>query len=440
MPSRSLRFDDANMREAHVGKYGVKDSEWKAMLPRLRSAKKAVQKLSRNNEQGFLNLPSDRTLHEESLKVSKKLTRSFTDMVVLGIGGSDLGARALHNALTDNRKNVRKTLNVHFAGSSTDPDELLSLLSKLNLKKTCVNVISKSGGTLETMSSFLIFRDLLQKRVGRKFNRHIIATTDPEAGALYELAKKEKYEMLPIPMNVGGRFSVLSPVGLLPAAVMGIDTDALLAAARLQVDRFHELNVSECGCTLYAGLHVIGMEKRKQNIHVLMAYSRKLSEFAKWVRQLSAESLGKKQNRKGKNVYIGPTPIASVGPEDQHSQLQLYSEGPFDKLITFISVKNFNSDIRTPDGKDMDRKIKRFGNRSLSNLMHIEQKATAESLKQLNRPNGTIEISRVDERSLGELFMFFEISTALMGELLDINAYNQPGVEFSKELMRKALG
>jgi len=439
MISRSLRYDAANMREDRVGKYGVKDSEWKEMLPRLRSAKSALQKLSRKNEQGFLNLPFERALHQESIKTSERVTSLFTDMVVLGIGGSDLGARALNQALPESQKK-KGALKLHFAGSSTDPDELSSLLASLNLKKTCVNVISKSGGTLETMSSFLVFRDLLQKRIGKKkFNRHIVATTDPESGVLRELAKKEAYATLPIPTNVGGRWSVLSPVGIFPAAVSGVDTDMLLASARRCVDRFHELTVGECDCTQYAGLHAIGMGKRKQNIHVLMPYAKRLSEFAKWVRQLTAESLGKKTNRKGKTVFTGPTPVASIGPEDQHSQLQLYSEGPFDKLITFINVKNFSSDIRTPVSGNLDPGMKRFENKSFSKLIHIEQKATADSLKQLNRPNGTIEISSIDERSLGELFMFFEIAIALMGELLDVNAYNQPGVELSKKLMEKSL-
>jgi glucose-6-phosphate isomerase len=440
MASRSLRYDDTNMREAHVGGYGVKDSEWRDMLPRLRAAKKAVQKLSRKNEQGFLRLPSERTLHEETLSAASRIRKSCTDMVVLGIGGSDLGARALDQALSESAAKNRRSLKLHFAGSSTDPDELTELLASLNLKKTCVNVISKSGGTLETMSAFLVFRELLKKRLGKRtFRRRIIATTDPESGALYELAKKEKYDMLPIPMNVGGRFSVLSPVGMLPAAVAGMDTNALLGSARLFVDRFHELTVNECSCMRYAGLHFIGMEKRKQNIHILMPYAKKLEQFARWVRQLIAESLGKEQNRSGKTVHAGPTPVASVGPEDQHSQLQLYSEGPFDKLITFINVKNFLHDLRTPVVKDLDRKIGRFGNRSFETLIHIEQKATAEALKRQKRPNGTIEITRLDERAMGELFMFFELAVAVMGELMDVNAYNQPGVELSKELMRNAL-
>lgn len=440
MPSRILTYDDANMRSKHVGRYGVSDAEWKTMVPRLRTAKKAVQKLSRSHEQGFLHLPSDRAAHERVLKIAERLTHRFTDMVVLGIGGSDLGARSLLQALPHPSNPRQRQLNIHFAGSSTDPEELTNLMRTLRPKRTCINVISKSGQTLETMASFLVLRDLLKRRIGnRTFARHIIATTDPEAGALRELAQHEQYETLSIPPNVGGRFSVLSPVGLLPAAVRGIDTNKLLSGARLFIERFHELNVNECACTKYAGLHVLGMEKRKQYIHVLMPYTRRMGEFAAWVRQLSAESLGKRLTRSNDVVHTGPTPVASIGPEDQHSQLQLYSEGPFDKLITFVRVHRFAEDIKTPDASDVHPDIAYIGNRSFTNLMRIEHRATAESLRQMKRPNGTIDVSIIDERTVGILYVFFEIAVSIMGELLDVNAFNQPGVELSKKIMRNEL-
>jgi glucose-6-phosphate isomerase len=245
--------------------------------------------------------------------------------------------------------------------------------------------------------------------------------------------------MLPIPQNVGGRFSVLSPVGTFPAAVAGINIEALLAGAKIRAKNFQDTKLTSDDCARYAGLHVIGMERRKQSIHVLMPYVKRLDEFARWVRQLVAESLGKKENRKGKTIYIGPTPVAAIGPEDQHSQLQLYAEGPFDKLITFVGVQRFNVDIKTPDARDVWPGMVHFGNKSFTKLIHIERAATAEALRQLKRPNGMIELNRLDERSMGELLMFFEIAVALMGELLDVNAYDQPGVELSKKLIKEAL-
>lgn len=440
MALRCIQYDDANMLSEHVGRFGAKKSEWDGMLTRLKKAKRAVLEMSRTRTQGFLDLPSSAPLRNVSRDAAERLKKKFTDLVVLGIGGSDLGARALHDALVRRKAASSKNLKLHFAGSSTDPDELHALIRTLDLKRTCVNVISKSGGTLETMVSFLVFRDLLIKRVGRRtFHKHIIATTDPQKGSLHDLSLQEGYEMLPVPNNVGGRFSVLSPVGLLPAVVSGIDIDALCEGARVFVKSFKDSDVSACASCRYAGLHVIGYEKRNLDTHVLMAYSNALSEFTTWVRQLVAESLGKRLNRKKKEIFTGPTPVAAIGPEDQHSQLQLYAEGPFNKLITFMEVGTFDHDLVTPDITVGDETIRAFGNKSFRTLIHTERAATAESLRRMKRPNGTITLNGLHERAMGEVIMMFEIAVALMGELMDVNAYDQPGVELSKQLMRESL-
>jgi glucose-6-phosphate isomerase len=439
MAKALLTYDDANMKSGRAGAFGMNESEWTHVLPRLRSAKKALRKISKNKKQGFLDLPFDRVLHEQALDAARKTSKAFTDLLVLGIGGSDLGARAVERAVIRNHQKKKGSIRLHFAGSSTDPDELSAVLSGLNLKKTCVCAVSKSGGTLETMIAFLVLRDRLIARVGkRRFARHIVAVTDPESGALRDLARKERYATLPIPANVGGRFSVLSPAGLFPAAAAGADTDLLLAGARAQVSRFYDADAGECEALRYAGYHAAGMEKRKQNVHVLMPYAAGLSEFARWVRQLTAESIGKKKDRDGKEVHAGATPVAAMGPEDQHSQLQLYAEGPSDKIITFLRVKRFENDLETPLLR-LHPELDAFGGKKFSKIIDMERRATAESLARLERPNGTLEIPHADERSLGELFMFFQIATAAMGELLNVNAFDQPGVELSKKLMREFL-
>jgi glucose-6-phosphate isomerase len=421
-----LRYDDANMWEKNIGKGGTTSAEWKAMLKRLTVAKRAVQKLARTKEQGFLNLPFDRKGHAASVALARTMKRKFTDMVVLGIGGSDLGARALQQALVGTEKK-QKGIRVHYAGATTDPEDLAALLSGLNLKKTAINVISKSGDTIEPMSVFSVLREKLERVVGeKKAADHIVATTDPSTGSLRALARKKKYAMLPVPQNVGGRFSVLSSVGLFPAAAMGIDTEALLSGARAGVDAFHEHSASQCASCRFAGLHAVGAEERTQNIQVTVAYSSRLSEFGRWTRQLIAESLGKKKNRAGRTVYAGLTPIACVGPEDQHSQLQLWSEGPADKQLTFIEVEKFQNEFTSPFGP-------------LSDLIHLEREATAEALRQDGRPNGTVFVERLDARALGELIVFLEASTAILGELFDVNAYDQPGVETMKRILRQKL-
>ena len=440
MSKLSLRYDHSNMRSAAVGKTSASPREWRAMLPRLKAAKKAVLTQAERGEQGFLSLPYERSTNTDCVAVAKKLSRSFTDLVVLGIGGSDLGARTLHQALVDDTRSKKHALRLHFAGSSTDPDELSRLLRQLDMKKTCVNVISKSGDTLETMAAFLVFRDRLIKSVGKtRMPSHVVATTDAESGSLLALAKREHYAVLPIPVNVGGRFSVLSTVGLFPATASGIDTSALLDGARRYVDAFRASAPAKSASCRYAGLHVLGMEQRKQTIHVTMPYAARLGAFARWVRQLVAESLGKKTSRHGKTLFAGPTPVKAVGPEDQHSQMQLYNEGPFDKLVTFIEVETFDEDMTSPVSDGLGDTLARFSNRSFQDLIHLERRAIAESLRQNQRPNGTLTLERIDPRAMGELFMFWEISVALMGELLDVNAYDQPGVELSKQIMRAGL-
>lgn len=419
-----LRYDDANMWEKNVGKGGTTSAQWKGMLKRLTAAKRAVQKLARTKEQGFLNLPFDRKGQAASVALARTIRRKFSDLVVLGIGGSDLGARALQQALVDS---ARKGMRVHFAGATTDPNDVVKLLQKLNLKKTAINIVSKSGDTVEPMSVFSVLREKLEQTVGEKAAAsHVIATTDPASGSLRSLARKNKYAILPVPQNVGGRYSVLSPVGLFPAAAMGIDTEKLLSGARAGVDAFHEYSASQCVSCRFAGLHAMGAEERRQNIQVTMAYSSQLSELGRWVRQLIAESLGKKKSRTGRTVYAGLTPIACIGPEDQHSQLQLWSEGPMDKLMTFIEIGKFKTDFRGAYG-------------SFAELIHIEREATAEALRQDGRPNGTLSIERLDERAMGELIIFFETATAILGELFDVNAFDQRGVENMKRIMREKL-
>jgi glucose-6-phosphate isomerase len=425
MPSIGLRYDYANMLSAAVGKRGTTPAQWRALLPRLRTAKKAVQVMTRKREQGFLDLPFDHKALAHCKIIAHQLFRSCTDLVVLGIGGSDLGARMLLAALQDTPARSSKRLRVHFAGSSTDPTQLARLIPSLNWKKTAINIVSKSGDTVEPMVAFQVLRELLTNTVGQKRARErIVATTDAENGSLNALAKRENYRVLTIPRNVGGRFSVLSSVGLFPAVCAGVDADGLLDGARGIVETFHRATAEENPMMQFAGLQAVAYEQRDQRIQVIMPYSVALQPFGQWVRQLVAESLGKAKSRTKKTIYAGFTPVAAVGPEDQHSQLQLYAEGPFDKTITCIEIKRFAVDAKIPTW------------RSFSNLLHREREATAEALRRVQRANGTLYIPRLDGKSVGELILFYEISVALLGELLNVNAYNQPGVEEMKKILR----
>ena len=437
MSTQTITYDDANMRRGRVGKWGVSPKEWSGALPDLVAAKRAVLKLTKDGEQGFLNLPSDSKMLLECKRAAADTRKRFTDLIVLGIGGSDLGARAIDQAIGASA--AKKGTRLHFAGSSTDPHQLLGILQRVNLKKTAVNVVSKSGGTLETMAAFLILRKRLRDLVGKRFAEHIVATTDPKKGALRAMALAEGYATVSIPPNVGGRFSVLSGCGLYPAAVMGADIGKMLSGAKRVARAFASEAPSQNAPCRYAGLHVVGTKRRNQHIHVVMPYSSRMNEFARWVRQLVAESLGKKQNVRGKTTHEGPTPVAAIGPEDQHSQLQLYTEGPFDKLITFVGIAKEPRDIAVPRSNELPADIARFGGHHLSKLLQIEREATAESLRRTGRPTGTILIDALDEASLGGLFMFYEIAVALMAQMLHVNAFDQPGVELSKRIMKDLM-
>lgn len=423
-----LRYDSANIFST---KGGLTPAIIRSVTPKLKKAKQSVLEISAKGLQGFLKLPSERNHLDQCRKVLASMPKSCTDLVVFGIGGSDLGGRMLLESI-----GTGKGMNVQFGGSSTDPDEVYRLLHSVDPKKTCINIVSKSGGTIEPMASFLIARDMLIQSNGKKRGLgKIIATTDSKTGALHELAVKEGYQLLEVPSNVGGRFSVLSSVGLFPLLADGADASKLLSGAKQFVKKFESSQVDACDVSKYAGIHHALLASGK-SIHVLMPYVARLKSFGQWYRQLVAESLGKRVDRKGKEVFAGLTPVAALGPEDQHSQLQMYGEGPRDKVVTFIEADGFERSIETPI-IDAEEPIKGYGGIRLTDIVHTERSATAESLKQQGCPNETIYIPRRDEESLGSLIMFFEASVTMMGELLDVNAFDQPGVELSKKLMKQ---
>ena len=438
MAKEYLTYHFTGLLSKEIGKNGIRDTEYKKIQAGLRSAKRGVIRAGKTKKQGWMALPSDSKILDEVKRVRKNLPRHCTHLLVLGIGGSDLGARAILEALKPEKK--KGDFEIVFAGSSTNPDDVYEAFSKLPWKKTCVNIVSKSGGTLEPMSNFLIAREQLIKAVGKKkFARQIIATTDPESGSLRQMAIEEEYHLLSIPQNVGGRFSVMSAVGLFPAYLGGVDIDALQKGARDFVRGFEKNTIQNCVVSRYAGLHFLHYQNKQRSIHVLMAYSQAMREFTRWYRQLIAESLGKAHDKTGKQIFIGLTPVASIGPEDQHSQLQLYEEGPMDKLITFLGFEQFANDMIVPEYEGELTKIKKVSGFALKDAIRAEMIGTMESLKEGKRPVDAILLKQCDAYALGQLFLFFELATAVLGELLRVNAYDQPGVERSKQCAMRVL-
>jgi glucose-6-phosphate isomerase len=326
-----------------------------------------------------------------------------------------------------------------FFIDNVDPAEIAPLFDLLDPKKTIVNVVTKSGETLETLAQFLLFQSWIYKKLGKKKGaEHFIVTTDPHKGTLREIAEKEGYATLPIPEPIGGRFSVFTPVGLFPAAVSGIDIDLLLKGAADLDQRFQKLSPTENGAILGALVHYWSFTARRRNILVTMPYAEGLTGIAQWFAQLWAESLGKERNIRGEKVQVGQTPVVAVGATDQHSQLQLYMEGPLDKTIQFLAVEAPERDLKFPPFRSKSS-VGLLSRHTLGGLLRIEQKATELSLTEAGRPNCRITVASLDPASVGSLFYFFEYQTAFAGRLYSINPFDQPGVEAGKKIIHRLL-
>ena len=436
----TIRLDFSNMIATGVAG-GIQATTWKRSSKQFREAHADVTKLAASGALGFFDLPTDRRLLEQTLDFAKAAKGRYDDVVILGIGGSALGPIALRtslrpyawNAITPDKRDGYPRLHVL---DNVDPESISALLGRLDFQRSLFIVTSKSGGTAETMAQFLIVRDRLSK-AGGGAAKNVVFITDPAKGALRPLATKEGISALEIPANVGGRFSVLTPVGLLPAALMGIDVSAMLEGAEDMRKRCETdvLAKNPAGC--FAMLQWIADRKLKKNIHVLMPYSDPLRDLALWFVQLWAESLGKILPD---GTSVGPTPVAALGATDQHSQVQLFMEGPRDKTVTFIAVRERSVDMQIPAAYPDVPELSYLGGHSLGELIEVEQRATAGALAARGRPNMTLEIDRVDPWHVGGLMMLFEIATAYAGALYGVDAFNQPGVELGKQFAYAQLG
>ena len=430
----NLRYDFNNLMAERVGDHGVTDVELKNLAPKIQSAWEAVEK----TPPGFRKLPYNTKLADEIRVLASEIQERCENFVVVGIGGSALGNIALQSALNHPCYNEllrppRRGPRL-FVPDNVDPDRINGLLDALDLESTVFNVITKSGGTAETMSEFLVFREALIRKLGaEKAVENIVITTDPEKGELREIVKKFGYASLPIPSDVGGRWSVLTAVGLLSAAVTGIDIHKLLEGAA-EMDRLCKQSgkLWENPALTGAALHYLMDKAKGKNVQVMMPYSHALRDVADWFRQLWAESLGKKVDRNGKVVHCGQTPEKAVGATDQHSVMQLYIEGPFDKVVTFLTVDEFATRCEIPHAFPEYEAVKYLGGHTMNELLNAEGKATELALTQSGKPNCAIRVKKVDERTVGALLYLLEMQTAYAGELYNVNAFDQPGVELGK--------
>ena len=387
---------------------------------------------------GWVELPTNYDKKEFSRikKAAKKIKKESDILVVIGIGGSYLGARAVIEALTHAFYNMlpdkqRKFPQILYVGNNLSPNYLNDLIEYIGNKDFSVNVISKSGTTTEPAIAFRIFREILENKYGIEEARsRIYATTDKEKGALKTLAENEGYETFVVPDNVGGRYSVLTAVGLLPIATAGIDIDKLMEGARLAQERYDDPDLKYNECYQYAVARNI-LYKEKKSIEILVNYEPKMHYFIEWWKQLFGESEGK--DKKG----IFPTGVDFT--TDLHSMGQYIQEGRRNLFETVISIENSASDMNIhPDDDNLDG-LNYLAGKGLDFVNKKAMEGTIKAHVTGEVPNIVLHVEKLDAENMGELIYFFEKACSMSGMILGINPFNQPGVEEYKKNMFKLL-
>ena len=443
--SMRLRLDYNNMMAEFVGtKQGFTRKEIRENMNAIDTAYNLVQLKRGRGMMGWTELPYNQEEVVADIIATAKETRKNCDyFVVLGIGGSALGPMAVfqalchlhHNELPKSKRRAPK----FYVEDNVDPERMKALLDVIVPERTIFNVITKSGATSETMAQYLIIMNILKEKLGEKASSHIIATTSESRGNLIKIAEEENIKTFYIPDSVGGRFSELCPVGLLPAAVLGIDIKEMLAGAAYMDKICRNEKVFKNPALLLATFQYLAMKKGK-NISVMMPYADGLRLIADWYCQLWAESLGKAVDNAGNKVYCGQTPVKALGVTDQHSQVQLYTEGPFDKVTTFIAVDDYRTVFEISKGCENIPDVAFLGGHTMNELIQAERSATEYALTVAKRINHTIYLPEINAFTIGQLLFFFEMQTAYAGELLRINAFDQPGVEGGKQATFALLG
>lgn len=440
-----LKLDYNNMMADFIGaEQGFTFDEITGAKKMALEAFKTVSENRGKGMMGWTELPyNQKDIVEDIILTAKEVKKKCDNFVVLGIGGSALGPMAVFQALCHLRhnelpKSKRKAPKL-YVEDNVDPERMVALLDVLDLDKTVFNVVTKSGATSETMAQYLIIMDILKKRYGEKAKEHMIATTSAHKGNLIKIAQQAGLKTFYIPDGVGGRFSELCPVGLLPAAVCGIDIKLLLAGAAYMDKICKSKDLKKNPALISALLEVLSMKKGK-NISVMMPYADSLKYIADWYCQLWGESLGKAVDNDGNKVFVGQTPVKALGVTDQHSQVQLYREGPFDKVITLIGVENFRNTVEISEGCLDIPDVSFLCGHTMNELINAEREATEYALTTANRLNYTIMLPEVNAFTIGQLLFMFEMETAYAGAMLNIDTFNQPGVEGGKNATYALFG
>ncbi len=445
-----LTLDVTGLTRAGVGDAGIDEADLDRVAERAAAAVAKTRELRAAGDVGFFDLPDDRDAARRALDYAASMPPQIDTMVVLGIGGSSLGPHAAYSALARPLDPLRPRSGGMprrlLFPDNADPVTFEAILELCPLERTVFCAITKSGSTAETAAQLLVVYKKLEDALGPEgVKRHLVAITDPKSGVLRRVADELGLESFDIPPSVGGRFSVLSSVGLLPAAVAGIDVAGLLDGARRMRDRVIDADeatdLRQNPALLLASLLYLHHEERGRPQVVMMPYADNLYDCADWFRQLWAESLGKERSTSGEIVHVGPTPIASRGATDQHSQLQLYAEGPADKVFLMLTARERGSELQMPQSRlTAHPEFSYLAGVRMGDLLDAELRGTVGSLTRRGRPTAMLELERTDAEAIGELVMLLAAATAFAGPLYGVDPYDQPGVEEAKKLAYAALG
>jgi glucose-6-phosphate isomerase len=429
-PSAGLTYDRGGLSEG-AGSVGFGEEARVALAPHLEGALAAVRGRCESGDLGFASCV-DEDVAETLAWVDALPPGRFRHVVVIGIGGSSLGTRAVLHTWSE-----VPTRTIDF-WENVDPMTVARRLDAICWTETLFVVVTKSGSTIETMSQFWIVYQRLIEQVGEsQAAEQIVAITDPERGSLRELSTRLGFRTFDVPPNVGGRFSVLTSVGVVPLALVGYPVEELLAGAREARDLMWT-PPSRNPLLQNAADHYL-LYRSGVDHTVMFAYADQLELLVDWFCQLWAESLGKRLVA-DPSVSVGITPIKVLGPMDQHSQVQLFMEGPADKHITFLEVQNFGRDVEVPALPGMPAGLAHLCGSSLGQILQAELRGTQEALARAKRPTSTWSFSRVDPHSVGGFLFSWQAITAFTGALMGVEAFDQPGVELGKSIAHKLLG
>ncbi|MDR1079678.1 MAG: glucose-6-phosphate isomerase [Deltaproteobacteria bacterium] len=439
-----LTLDYNNLTSEAVGAKGLGPEELTEMKALLGAAHKDVEARYRKGTLPFMDLPRDPDTAKAARKLAEMGRKRYENVVVLGIGGSALGALAVFNALRplnhNELPNAKRGWPRLIVCDNVDPEGFAAVLEGLDLKNTFFNVISKSGATAETMSQFMIVYDQLQRTLGRSaIKDHLLVTTDPESGVLRKIAEEGDFSSLPVPPGVGGRYSVLSPVGIAPLAMVGVNiTDLLAGAARAQEDARKPPSGNKA--YVFAGLNYMLTTARNRNILVMMPYADALSRTGEWFGQLWNESLGKAVKLDGSPNPCCQTAVKALGATDQHSQLQMYMEGSEEKTICFLGPENYRHQVNIPPIFKDHEELAYLGGHSLGELITCERQGVARALTESGRPNMTLSLPKISAATVGYLLQTLEVSAVVSGSLYGVDPLDQPGVELGKRFTYGLMG